>query len=111
MQDLENITMAVGQSNLDIAEKSKVLKTLSDLRPEKAPQKRKATWLNNNVASFLAIVVVGAAVATWFPIGITIPIEMAGYINSALILVLSYFFGSSVREYNSRYDSSQVSGE
>ena len=99
-KDIENIVTAVVESELELEEKKKVIDTLSNLT--RKPRK-KSTWLNNNVASVLAIVVVLAAVITWFPIGVTIPIELNGYINSALILVLSYFFGSAVNGSNDKF--------
>jgi len=56
-----------------------------------------SSWLSRNVSSILALIVGTAGLASWFLV--KLDGEARAYINSALMLVLSYYFGSTTSKF------------
>jgi hypothetical protein len=115
-RDIQKIIQVVNKSGFSTEEKESVIQFLQTLQLTPYQQASvtypyRPSWLTRNISPILALMVTSAAIMTWFPFSATtIPMEMTGYINSALMLVLAYFFGSSIKGNNSS-SSYGVSGE
>ncbi|WP_133249921.1 hypothetical protein [Marinifilum breve] len=63
-----------------------------------------SSWFAKNITSIIAIIIVGAAVITWF---VPIPLETIGYVNSVLMLVGSFHFGSAIQSFKPKEKKSR----